>query len=111
MADARMRNMNSYCSEAPLQHRPDTPRHEFFVSQAFSARFFAGCHAQYRLEDFTAHGFDAFFALCDHARADIHVVAHAAGRSAVGRNLDHRNGRETDGAAATSAERNEVASA
>src|SRR5215467_5245057 len=95
----------------PLQNRSDAPRHEFFVAEALGARFFARRHAEYGLKDLAAHGFDALFALGNHARPDIHVVAHAAERVAVGRNLDHRNGRKTDGAAAARGERNQVAAA
>src|ERR1035437_4645160 len=94
-----------------LHHRADAPGDEFFVAQTFGAGAAARGDFEHRVEDLLARLLYRRFAIRNGAGVDVHVVRHGAERVAVGGDLDHRDGREADGAAASGGEGDQVASA
>ena len=74
-----------------LQRRPDAPRGELLLAHAvlLAARLLAARHGEDLLEDTLAHRLDRR-ARQDHARIDVHVLAHVVVQRRVRRDLEQR---------------------
>src|ERR1039457_4106418 len=103
----RRRTFSSFA----LRNRTDAPGDEFLVPEAFGAGAAAAGHFKQRVEDLLPDTLHGGFAIGDRACVDIHVIRHAAEGMAVGGDLDHRDGGEAYGAAASGGEGDQVASA
>ncbi len=73
--------------------------------------FFTRGNSKKCVEDLPAYLFHRRFAIRDAARVDIHVAEHAAVSVRVARDLEYRHTGETDSAAPSCGERNQVDSA
>src|SRR5579862_9084931 len=91
-----------------LQDRADPPGNEFLVAEALARGALARCNAQQHIEYLAANFGDCGVAVGDAAAVDVHVVAHAAERGAVARNLDDRDGWKSDRTAAAGCKRNQI---
>src|ERR1035441_2981934 len=100
----RRRTFSSFA----LRNRTDAPGHEFLVPEAFGARPTAAGHFEQGVEDLLTDLVDGGGAIGNRACVDIHVIRHAAERMAVGSDLEHRDGGEADGAAASGGEGDQV---
>src|SRR5258708_7722382 len=99
------------CSTNGLHHRSDAPWHELLVSQALGAGLLARCYPEHQVKDFVADLRHCHLAIGDRAAVDVHVVPHAVVGDTVTGDLDHRNGRKANGAAAAGGERDQIAAA
>ena len=79
------------------------------MPQAFGASAPAGRDFQHEVENLTPDFLHAALAVGNRAGVDVHIVRHSPVRVSVCGNLDHRNGRKANRAAAPGGERYQVA--
>src|SRR5262249_25974486 len=95
-----------WCGQS--HYRPDPPGDELLVSQNLALGPFARGHAADRVEDPAAHILNRLFPVDDRSGVDVDVVLHQAGDARIGGDFDHRDDRESDAAAASRREADQV---
>src|ERR1035441_9012291 len=78
------------------------------MPQPLARSFLAGGHAHQQIEYLAPYLNNRSVSVGNASGIDVHVVAHAAVDGAVTRDLDHRNGGKTDGAASPSGKGNHI---
>src|SRR4051794_40262482 len=102
---------DSFSSWVNLQNRANPPRIELLVAQPFGAGLLAGRRPQQEFENLFAYLLYRRVTVGDPARIDVHVVGHPAVGDTVARNLNHRDGGESDGAAPSGSKGDQICAA